>query len=318
MVKRGVYKGIESLILENDYLKATFLPNYGGKLASLINKKTSREFLFQSNKETLEIPEYGSPFSMYDSSGFDEVFPSIDACPYPDGEYKNLPVPDHGEVWAMPWKVEVSDTGILAWVISEKFNYKLEKKVILINDTLETSYKVTNLSDKERFKFIWTPHALLNCSTKTELITPKRLNKVMSVEHSTEHLGQWGRIHKYPLTISIKTGSEINLALTESIEANNCEKFYFLDTMEKGESCGIIHKDTNETLIYTYDTDKVPYLGVWKTQGGYRGDYNIALEPCTGIYDDLYVANKIRKVPVLNPLDTYQWNFNIRITQDNK
>ena len=105
------YKGLNAFYLENDQLRLTFLPDYACKLASLVKKSTGREFLFQSPKEKLTLPHYGAPFSQFDSSGFDEVFPSIDACPYPDGEYKNIPVPDHGEVWAMKWKWELAPGG---------------------------------------------------------------------------------------------------------------------------------------------------------------------------------------------------------------
>ena len=73
------------------------------------------------------------------------------------------------------------------------------------------------------------------------------------------------------------------------------------------------HTDNGDKIIYRYDADKVPYLGVWKTQGGYRGDYNIALEPCTGVYDDLYVANKIKKAAVIAPLGQYTWQFKMII-----
>lgn len=39
-------KSFEAIILENDYLKATFLPELGGRLISLIYKKENRELLF--------------------------------------------------------------------------------------------------------------------------------------------------------------------------------------------------------------------------------------------------------------------------------
>ncbi len=38
-------QGLDSLVLENDHLRARFLPQYGGKLASLVHKATGRELL---------------------------------------------------------------------------------------------------------------------------------------------------------------------------------------------------------------------------------------------------------------------------------
>lgn len=302
------YKGLRAALLENDFLRLTFLPGYACKLASLVKKQTGREFLFQSSKETLEVPPYGAPFSAYDSSGFDEVFPSIDACPYPSGAYKGVPVPDHGEVWALPWRSAFAPDGksVKAIVQSDALPYTLSRTVTLTENEALFEYKAENRSE-EPFQFIWTPHCLLACSPATRLLVPDNLTQVMTVEHSTKRLGPWGTLHSYPQTVDIN-GQLLDLAATEPVSAQNCEKFYFTSPNTAGW-CGVEHTDTGERLIYQYDADKVPYLGVWKTQGGYRGDYNLALEPCTGVYDDLYVADKIRKASVIAPRGSYEWKF---------
>ena len=306
------YKGLEAYILENDSLRLTLLPQYGCKLASLVAQKTGREFLFQSSLEKLSIPPYGAAFSDYDSSGFDEVFPSIDACPYPCGPWEGTKIPDHGEVWALPWEVTFTqgENRIQSVVRSSKFPYVLTRVATLQNNEVLFAYTVENTSDAE-FEFIWTPHCLLACSPATRLLIPPELNQVMTVEHSTQHLGPWGTLHTYPLTNSVQ-GHKIDLSKTEPVSAHNCEKFYFTSPNTAGW-CGIEHTDTHEQLIYTYSAQEVPYLGVWKTQGGYRGDYNIALEPCTGIYDDLYVAHKIRRAAKIAPRATRAWNLKMTV-----
>ncbi|MBP5617432.1 MAG: DUF5107 domain-containing protein [Elusimicrobiaceae bacterium] len=306
------YKGLEAYILENDSLRLTFLPQYGCKLASLVAQKTGREFLFQSSLEKLSIPPYGAAFSDYDSSGFDEVFPSIDACPYPCGPWEGTKIPDHGEVWALPWEVTFTqgENRIQSVVRSSKFPYVLTRVATLQNNEVLFAYTVENTSDAE-FEFIWTPHCLLACSPATRLLIPPELNQVMTVEHSTQHLGPWGTLHTYPLTNSVQ-GHKIDLSKTEPVSAHNCEKFYFTSPNTAGW-CGIEHTDTHEQLIYTYSAQEVPYLGVWKTQGGYRGDYNIALEPCTGIYDDLYVAHKIRRAAKIAPRAKRAWNLKMTV-----
>ena len=127
------YKGLHALRLENEYLALTFLPDYACKMASLFKKDTGREFLFQSARDVLTPPPYGAAFSDYDSSGFDEVLPSIDACPYPCGTYLGTPVPDHGEVWALPWEhtVHADGNGLTARVQSPKLPYRFTRELIL-------------------------------------------------------------------------------------------------------------------------------------------------------------------------------------------
>ncbi len=307
-----LYKGLQARILENEQIRLIFLPQYACKLASLVSKKTGREFLFQSQSSTLTIPTYGASFSDYDSSGFDEVFPSIDACPYPEGPFLGTPIPDHGEVWAMNWQSAFAPDGknVRSVVKSEKFPYILSRSVTLHENEILFEYSVENTANID-FKFIWTPHCLLACSPHTRLLIPENLTEVMTVEHSTQHLGPWGTYHTYPITTDIHN-QVIDLSKTEPITAKNCEKFYFTSPNIAGW-CGIEHTDTNEQLIYSYPADKIPYLGVWKTQGGYRGDYNIALEPCSGVYDDLYVANKIRRAAVIAPLGKQEWTFKMTV-----
>ena len=306
------YKGLAALALENDLLRLTLLPGYAWKIASLVSKKTGREFLFQSAAEELRVPEYGASFSEYDASGFDEVFPSIDACPYPDGSWAGMPIPDHGEVWALPWEgiCGPNDQSAKAFVKSQTLPYIFSKSISLKDNEILLEYCVENTA-AEDFKFIWTPHCLLACSPATRLLIPENLTQVMTVEHATQHLGPWGTLHAYPVTQDVN-GKELDLAATEPAEAGTCEKFYFTGKNLAGW-CGIEHTDSGEKLIYSYDPDKVPYLAVWKTQGGYRGDYNIALEPCTGEYDDLYVANKIRRVAVVGPKGRFEWWLKITL-----
>lgn len=309
------YKGLYAVLLENKYLAVTFLPQYGCKMASLFKKDTAREFLFQSHLKKLELPPYGAAFSAYDSSGFDEVFPSIDACPYPDGKYAGVHIPDHGEVWTLPWQYTLSEDGlgITSWTQSPVLPYKLTRELTLQKNEIHMHYTVENLA-AQSLQFIWTPHCLLACSPQTELLIPKELTEIMTVEHTTQTLGPWGTRHPYPITKSV-SGKEINMAHTQPASANNCEKFYFTRPNQAGW-CGIKHTDNADTLIYRYDADKVPYLAVWKTQGGYRGDYNIALEPCTGEWDDLYLAHKIRRAAVCPPHGKYEWDFTMTVGQE--
>ena len=309
------YKGLPAVTLENETLSLTFLPQYGCKLVSLFKKDTAREFLFQSTQNTLTPPPYGAAFSDYDSSGFDDVFPSIDACPYPAGANKGVPIPDHGEIWALNWQhsMHPNGKGFSATVQSPYFPYQFTRELTLHEDEIQLHYTVQNLSS-EPFEFIWTPHCLLNCSPYTVLITPPQLKEIMTVEHSTHTLGPWGTRHSYPITTAVD-GKTVDMSRTRPATDKSCEKFYFT-TVNKAGWCGIKHLDNGDTLTYRYDAEKVPYLAVWKTQGGYRGDYNIALEPCTGQWDDLYIAHKTKQVATCAPHDSYQWNFTIHIEQE--
>ena len=309
-MREETYKGLSSLVLENERLKIHLLPDYGGKMASFYHKFTEREFLFQNEAQTLELPEYAADFSNFDASGFDEMFPSIDPSFYPDGSWQGTSIPDHGEVWTLPWNYKIKKKAVIFSVYSPRFPYRLTKEVKLLPNKIRINYTVDNLA-QEKFKFIWAAHALLNCNPETtQLILPPETEEVVNVE-ANNHLGDWGQQHSYPLTTN-RDGSQIDLSRVEPSTAGTCEKFYIPHQLETGR-CGVEYSDTQERLVYHFPVERVPYLGVWKTQGGYRGDYNIALEPCTGIYDDLYVADQINKTAAVGPQDSYSWYLEMRV-----
>lgn len=74
---------------------------------------------------------------------------------------------------------------------------------------------------------------------------------------------------------------------------------------------------TDEKIKYTinYDPQINPYLGVWITKGGFKGEYNCALEPSNGFYDDLSRAYYNNKLSSLNSLEEREWTIFIEIKE---
>ncbi|SIS42329.1 aldose epimerase family protein [Salimicrobium flavidum] len=305
--KMTTYKGLEGIELDNEHITCVILPSYGGKMVSLYDKEADYEWLYQSDEE-LVVPPYGADFSDYDSSGFDEMFPGIDEGPHPTIDHT---VPDHGEVWTMPWSWKEENGTFKLEVTSPVFPYTLKKEIKLMTKGLLITYEAINHS-AQAFPFIWTAHALLNMDEATEISVPEHLKSIMNVEKATHHLGSWGTPHTYPVTQSRKTGTSIDLSKLEPREDKTIEKFYFTERLDKG-NCAIVQKDIKRTLTYEFPEDQVPYLGVWKNRGGYRGEYNVALEPCTGVYDDVYIADKIDKVSKIPAAGTYEWTLKLEV-----
>ncbi|KIL43996.1 hypothetical protein KP77_29450 [Jeotgalibacillus alimentarius] len=308
-MREGEFKGLKALILENEALKAVILPDFGGKVASFYDKKADYEWFFQSSLDQLPMPHYGSAFGEYTPSGYDDMFPGIDEGPHP---MNNRKVPDHGEVWSMVWDIEEKlDNGVTLQVASPVFPYILRKTITLLDDGLEFRYRAINTGE-EPFAYIWAPHALLNMNEHTRIELPPECDEIISVEQHTDHLGPWGTYHPYPITTSEKTKEQLDLSRMEPPEAETVEKFYFAKKLESGW-CRTVQEDLKRELYYSFDPDKIPYLAIWKTQGGYQGDYNFALEPCTGMYDDVYVANKIDRVAKIPSESEHIWVFTMTV-----
>ncbi len=94
-------------MLESDFIRTAVVPEMGAKLVSLFDKRTQREWLVAPGLRPLQKVAYGANFVEQDMSGWDEMFPTIVACDYPvPGERFGTPLPDHGEVWPLSWRLE--------------------------------------------------------------------------------------------------------------------------------------------------------------------------------------------------------------------
>src|SRR3954467_8091840 len=102
---------VKRLVLQNNLIRLELLPDVGGKVTSLVYLPSNHEFIFQppEPQKGYRVPGYGSLFKDFDNSGFDECVPTVAACLYPEEPFRNEQLPDHGEVWSVPWSVSSAD-----------------------------------------------------------------------------------------------------------------------------------------------------------------------------------------------------------------
>jgi len=80
-------------ILENEYVQATLIPEYGGRIISLIDKMTGYEHLYQN--------PLGLPYGIGDGNFY------YDWLMVYGGIFPTFPAPEHGKAWFMPWSFDV-------------------------------------------------------------------------------------------------------------------------------------------------------------------------------------------------------------------
>src|SRR5919108_2274350 len=90
------------ITIENGIICARILPELGAKMTSLVRLESGHEFLLQPQRP-LRRASYGDAFAEFDTSGFDECVPTVSACRLASGQE----LPDHGELWSVPWQTEV-------------------------------------------------------------------------------------------------------------------------------------------------------------------------------------------------------------------
>lgn len=314
-ISHGKYKNVKALLMESDELAITIIPGSGGKIQSIFDKVRRKEALYQSERDEFRTSNYGANFETGDFSGFDEIFPSIDACFYPTWPWLGTPVPDHGEVWSLPWDYTIYDDSIVLSVHGVRFPYRIEKKIEFLRDnSFRLSYTASNLSNFD-FDFIWAPHPYFVCDENTRVVLPPSVKKVISTCSLENKLGEYGAIHPWPVT---QTSTEEKYDISNVMNpkyAGKCEKFYAVNKPLEGW-CALHNSLSGDTIGLSYPYDKLPYLGVW--EGIVNDRYIAALEPVTGAFDRLDVAKLAGKAGVIKAGLKYEWFLNLTFESVNQ
>lgn len=310
MITGTIFKGLDALTIENDILCVTIIPELGGKIASVIHKEKNFEFYFQHKNGNFSKPALNSNFAEFDASGFDDCFPTVDSCSARLNG-KVIQYPDHGEIWSKSMSYEISDDVLILRCESGILPYAYEKRVSLSDDKLSLNYKIIN-NGGESFPCIWTMHGLLNCEDDMEIYLPRGTVSVLSVQDS-DVFGEAGAVLPYPEAVT-REGASYHLNKIKPVTAGKTEKFYVNGEITSGE-CGVYYPSKDLHCRIIFETDKLPYLGLWITEGGFRGDYNLALEPSTGFYDSIDIGERNGKLNRLNPGE--ELNLSIKIEYSN-
>jgi galactose mutarotase-like enzyme len=311
-IRESAWHNLSAWTLENDAMRVVIVPKLGAKIASIYDKRVKREWLIPPTHTPIRPIPYAASFSDYDMNAWDEMFPTIIPVSYPvDGAYKGRMLPDHGEVWALPWAKESGGPGELVLSVHGiALPYRLERAASLESpSTLRLRYSVTNLGS-ETMPYLWAAHPLFAVDEQTEIVLPSQVSEVYNV-HNRDPWGEHGRCYPWPKATTDDTNnwdlSHIGPAILK-----DCRKFYVKPELPVGWA-GLRQRDTGAWLRLNWDSAKLPYLGIWIDEGTYATVPTVALEPTNGFYDGLTTAYNNQQISQLAPAEFHQWSVNVRL-----
>jgi hypothetical protein len=303
--------------LENEHIRAVFLPEIGGKMIELTNKNTGRQFLLepQQNGHLYKRPNYGDSFENYDTSGFDECFPTVEASELPEMENccpDPLIIPDHGELWSIPWEYEIDNPRLRLSATGKVIKYRFDKSIHLLKNRIHFKYQVENQGDFP-FHYLWSAHPLLKVVPGAQLILPKEIENVFLNWASHDAIGKFGDCLTWPHLNREKENDYSLVPHRKHGEALKC----FTDKLENGYA-GIHFPETRDSLLFEFDVNMNPYLGIWLCYGGWPEDQEnkhltVALEPSSGRPDSLAKAIEMNESSVLKIKETKTWDMSISL-----
>lgn len=268
--------GLRAVLLENEWLRVTLLPDVGGKIYDLVWKPTGRNFLWHNPRIIPQTYAIEANFDNYWCGGWDEGFPTCDECDYAGEHYPNL-----GELRSLRWTVdgaEQTDEGITAQfsAFGPISPVRVRKTVTLYKEAaaVSVSSEITNLGSLP-LDFIWGTHPAIDPGKRTVLRVPAKTGIVGLASHPS--LGAPGQLYRWP---SLETaGARTDMSLTQPSEAG-----IFCGHYATGLEAGwyaIEDLDTGEGFLLQFPKEVCPQLWMWLVYGGWRGYRHVILEPWT-------------------------------------
>jgi hypothetical protein len=264
--KTIVDRTFKTHVLENRYLKVTLLPEFGGRILSIIYKPTGHEQLYRT--------EVGTPYGISGGTFY------YDWMMVYGGIFPTFPDAEHGRTWLKPWAFgvvrETADEVTVSMSIKDDFEYFAAPARFRRGSTgIEAAYYVTLRADRAAL------------DTRVVLRNPR--SEAIDYEYWTCTTLAPGSDPKNPKTTG---GAEIiapieaystprwsaNLAHGDASAGTGKSRFeklryfrnwptmgiaYAAPDMQGGNFWGVINHDNEEGIIRIADNRITPGLKMW-------------------------------------------------------
>lgn len=297
------------IVVESEGLRLLLQPLCGGKIKSLFSKTTGREFFWQDPRTVLSSRDYVA----HDLSGYDECLPTIADCLYPDEPFKGRALGDHGSVWDKQWEARIEEDRVVTSVEASTLPLRLIRTLSLPEPRrVRLDYAITNTSEHS-LKFVWSAHPCFAVGVGSRVVFPDSV-KAMRVCIPGPFVVEDGKI-PWP-EVEMEGGGRLNLNTDFDVSRGFNAKLFAV--FEDEGWCELHHAD-GESVRFDVPVDKVPYCGAWINQGGLIFDEAnptciVALEPCTGLHDELPVAETIGSVSQLGAGEKLEFSLTITVS----
>jgi hypothetical protein len=276
--------GFAVYVLHNQKVEVASVPELGGKIISLKNLQTGREWMWHPpGGLKLFRNRLGDDFSKSPLAGLDECLPTIAPC-----VWKGRTLPDHGELWNTSWRVDDAAwrNGTLSASVSLEISpFDFQRTIQLDDNEVCLGYRLSNRSAAEEH-FLWAMHPLLALRPGDRLVLPASTRARLNNEAWSENLD-----------LAIPEGSFSKL---------------FACPVSEG-STAIHNRATGEQIDLKWCPDENNALGLWLTRGGWHGYHHFAMEPANADADTLTAAATRNRCRVVAPGGSAAWQVSFRI-----
>lgn len=301
------YKGYRLVIIENDYIKLTVLPEKGADIYKFIDKVHNIDFLWKTpmglRKNVRTVPSgYGneSNFSNTYEGGWQMIFPNGgSSC-----EYKGINLEMSGEALNRSWEYRIVENGpdkVVVVFETEIHNlpYKL-KRIIEVNsnESLIKIKEVIKNDGLEELNYMWGQHLAFegtifrNNDWKLNVPCKKVLTNTTTIAKET--MGPAGdRINRFPTNgefswpiIKDVNDNDVDMSLIPDKSINSCDIAY-LNELTDG-FYALVNEREELGFCLSWPKDLFPFVWYYQNFNGsfgypwYGRANGLVLEPFSG------------------------------------
>ncbi len=319
-VTESTIGGFRVVHIDTGVLSLTIMPELGGKISSLRDERSGREWLWRNGRMPHKrVPSGVSYVEQADTGGWDECFPTVAPCAYPSPPWAGTPLPDHGELWAQAAELAVEERANEVTLRTQwhgvMLPYSFERVMTLGIGAARVRFEYTLTSTADApLQWIWSAHPLLAIEPGMQLRLPPAARFHAWSTVPPDLLGQEDDL-SFPITVQTN-GNVIDLATLPDASAGVALKLWS-DPLSEGWAT---LRAYNGELRMHWDVAQLPQVGFWLNAGAWAGDggapyYNLGLEPCIGAQDSLAEAVTTRKLfQTLPPHETCRWWLEVELT----
>ncbi|MGQ9729874.1 MAG: aldose 1-epimerase [Candidatus Zipacnadales bacterium] len=272
------YRGLRTLVLENDLLRISLLLDHGSDIFEFLYKPRDLDFLWRSPTGVRRQPWLDSfadpvgPFLDYHEGGWQEVLPNGGrVCQY-EGAHLGL----HSEVWALPWQHKIVDDGVdsisvTMWVRCIRTPFLLEKTLTLQRGepALEITEAVTNEGEVE-LPLMWGHHPAFSPQFVDHHAVLKMPKCEVVCDRNVGEVSRFEPGQRFPWPVGVaRDGQETDLSRLPAHGSGISDMLYLTELAEGWAEI----ENEKQQLTFRFDFDVTTFRHCWLYMefGGTKG-----------------------------------------------
>lgn len=285
------FRGIDTVILENEALRAVVLPGKGGDVLEIRDKRTDVNLLFEAphdwqvpGSSSLQAMDAGAAWLDHYPGGWQDCLPMAGNNPFAHGAEYGM----HGESALLPWEYEIvrEDHRVAVHLARDlvRFPFHVERSLSLERggSTLRVEETVTNEGQVE-LPLVWLQHIAFGeplLSADAEIDLPGG-NVAVEPEAVGESPLTWGDEFEWPTD---DTGTDLGSVPEPGAGIHDLSYIHDLD----GGWYALRNPTIDLGVAVSFDETLFEAVWCWRGFGGFETspffgrETVLGLEPCTG------------------------------------